>query len=79
MNASATIDSKGDDGCTKLPSIRIPPPAPCSSITPEPITALDAFRTSFTLYGNGALFVFPGIRDNKVPSVVNGPVIDEQF
>jgi len=54
VNASATNDSNGDEPLTKLPSILIPPPAPCSSIIPEPITALDAFRTSFILYGSGA-------------------------
>ena len=32
VKASATNDSNGDSGWTKLPSILIPPPAPCSSI-----------------------------------------------
>ena len=32
MNASATNDSNGDVDETKLPSILIPPPAPCASI-----------------------------------------------
>jgi hypothetical protein len=54
VNASATNDSNGDADATKLPSILIPPPAPCSSITPEPITTFDSFLTSFILYGNGA-------------------------